>query len=138
MPDFLLVTNTGPVVVDVKPASKVSEPKVSGTLGWTRSAVEGRGWTYEVWTEPPSVELRSMRFLAGFRRSAHFDDGLLCELKAAGLDNLSLGEAGRGISGWPVPVVRAALLHLVWSRYFDVDMSHDLSPSHLLVPGGYR
>ena len=103
VPDFFLVTNTGPVVVDVKPASKVSEPKVSGTLGWTRSAVEGRGWTYEVWTEPPSVELRNMRFLAGFRRSAHFDDRLLCELRAAGLDNLSLGEAGRRISGWPVP-----------------------------------
>ena len=31
--------------------------------------------TYEVWTEPPVAELRSIRFLAGFRRSAHFDGG---------------------------------------------------------------
>jgi hypothetical protein len=138
VPDYLLVTGSGPVVVDVKPASMVNEPKVSSTLRWTRSAVEGRGWTYEVWSEPPSVEFRNVRFLAGFRRSAHFNSGLLCKLKAADLDNMSLREAVGHISGWPGPVVRSALFHLVWSRYFDVDISRDLSPSHLLVPGGHR
>jgi hypothetical protein len=79
-----------------------------------------------------------VRFLAGFRRSAHFNSGLLCKLKAADLDNMSLREAVGHISGWPGPVVRSALFHLVWSRYFDVDISRDLSPSHLLVPGGHR
>ena len=76
VPDYLLLTDSGPVVVDVKPASKLTEPKVASTLAWPRSAIQARGWgTYELWTEPPVAELRNIRFLAGFRRSAHFDGG---------------------------------------------------------------
>jgi TnsA endonuclease N terminal len=138
VPDYLLLTDTGPVIVDVKPASKLIEPKVAGTLAWTRSAIEERGWIYEVWTEPPSAELRNVRFLAGFRRSEHFDDGLVCELKTASLDDMSFGEASRCVSGWPNPMVRSALLHLVWTRYFDVDITRELTPSHVLLPGTCR
>jgi hypothetical protein len=138
VPDYLLITDAGPVVVDVKPASKLTDPKVAHTLTWTRSAIGARGWTYQVWTEPPTAELRNIRFLAGFRRPAHFDDGLLCELKAAGLDNMGLGEASRSVVGRPTAVVRSALLHLVWLRYFDVDITSELTPQHLLLPGACR
>ena len=44
VPDYLLLTDSGPVVVDVKPASKLTEPKVASTLAWTRSAIQARGW----------------------------------------------------------------------------------------------
>ena len=54
VPDYLLLTDSGPVVVDVKPAPKLTEPKVASTLAWPRSAIQARGWgTYELWTEPP-------------------------------------------------------------------------------------
>ena len=53
VPDYLLLTRTGPVVVDVKPASKLSDPKVASTLAWTRSVIQERGWSYEVWTSHP-------------------------------------------------------------------------------------
>jgi hypothetical protein len=36
--------------------------------------VEGRGWRYEVWSEPPATELGNIRFLAGFRSPRCFDD----------------------------------------------------------------
>ncbi|MFE3648282.1 MULTISPECIES: hypothetical protein [unclassified Streptomyces] len=66
IPDYLLVTEHGPVV-DVKPRERLSKPDVAFTFGWTRQAVESRRWSYEVWGEPPETELDNIRFLAGFR-----------------------------------------------------------------------
>jgi hypothetical protein len=43
VPVYLLVTGDGPVVVDVKPAGCLSDPKVMETLDWTRTFVESRG-----------------------------------------------------------------------------------------------
>lgn len=51
---------------------------------------------------------------------------------------MTFGEASRRIAGWPNPMVRSALLHLMWSHYFDVDLSYELTPSHLLRPGAPR
>ena len=52
IPDYLLIKDTGPVVVDVKPARRLADPKVASTFEWTREIVEARGWRYEVATEP--------------------------------------------------------------------------------------
>jgi hypothetical protein len=83
VPDFLLITEQGPVVVDVKPLARLVNPRILFTLGWTRKLVEGRGWRYEVWSEPPATELRNVRSLAGFRNPSCFDETLL-EVSAAG------------------------------------------------------
>lgn len=58
VPDYLLLTGDGPVVVDVKPHSQLDKPKVRFTLEWTRVLVERRGWRYEVWTEPRRLSSR--------------------------------------------------------------------------------
>lgn len=67
IPDYLLVTDTGPVVMDVKPARRLADPKVAFTFEWTRELVEARGWRYEVATEPIAAELENIRFLAGYQ-----------------------------------------------------------------------
>lgn len=54
IPDYLLRTRTGPLVVDVKPRHRPDKPEIAFTFAWTRQVVESRGWHYEVWTEPPS------------------------------------------------------------------------------------
>lgn len=58
VPDFLLLSDTGPTVVDVKPRLQLSKPKVSFTLAWAKDLVEQHGWRYEVWSEPPETEVR--------------------------------------------------------------------------------
>ncbi|WP_371632182.1 TnsA-like heteromeric transposase endonuclease subunit [Streptomyces sp. NBC_01259] len=68
IPDYLLITGEGPVVVDVMPFRRLSRPEVAFTFEWTRRAVECRGWRYEVWSEPAEEELENLRFLAGYRR----------------------------------------------------------------------
>ncbi|MGW1553548.1 TnsA-like heteromeric transposase endonuclease subunit [Streptomyces sp. NPDC002346] len=46
-PDYLLITELGPVVVDVKPRRRLARPEVAFTFDWTRRATagEGRTWT---------------------------------------------------------------------------------------------
>ncbi len=132
VPDFLLITAQGPVIVDVKPRLRLSRPEVTITFEWTRDAVESRGWRYEVWSEPPEVEAENVRFLAGYRRNWLFSPALLDELRRAELDGVLLGNAVRSTSSWPEAHVRAALHHLLWSHELLADLTRPLSPHTVL------
>jgi hypothetical protein len=132
IPDYLLLTNAGPVVVDVKPHRRAAKPEIAFTFAWTREVVESRGWVYEVWTGSPHDELENIRFLAGYRRPWLFDQRLLGELREATLDGVTLGEACRSLPEWPGRVVRAAVLHLLWCQHFTTDLSCQLSAGHAL------
>jgi hypothetical protein len=113
----------------------LSKPEVSATLVWTREVAEGRGWRYEVWSEPPEAQLSNLRFLAGFRRDWLFDRRLLDELRASELQGMSLGKALRSFSARPEPLVRSAIFHLLWTQQFTVDLTRPLSASHVLANG---
>ncbi|MEU3656094.1 MULTISPECIES: TnsA-like heteromeric transposase endonuclease subunit [unclassified Streptomyces] len=132
IPDYLLVTDEGPVVVDVKPLHRLSKPEVAFTFGWTREAVEARGWKYEVWSEPPTAELENVRFLSGYRRDWLFDRGLVDELRGADLNGVSLRRAAASLPGRPEEQVRSAVYHLLWTHEFTVDLDRPFSPAHLL------
>src|SRR5207248_9633915 len=77
----------------------------------------GRGWRFEVRSEPPPVRLENLRFLAGYRRDWLFDPVLLADLRAADLHGVRLGAAFGCLPGRPEPVVRSAALHLSWSGH---------------------
>lgn len=132
IPDFLLATEHGPVVVDVKPHRRLSKPVVAFTFAWTRQAVESRGWRYEVWSEPPPAELENIRFLAGFRREWLFDTALLEEIRGACLDGATLRDAALCLPGRPEEHVRAAIHHLLWTHELRVDLTRPMRPSTLL------
>lgn len=133
VPDYLLITDTGPVVVDVKPRHRLDRPEVAATFDWTREVVGRRGWRFEVRSEPPRTRIENLRFLAGYRRDWLFDPMLLAALRGADLRGVSLGEAVICLSGWPQPLIRSAVLHLIWSGYFVVDLDTALSASHTLT-----
>jgi hypothetical protein len=132
IPDYFLATERGPVVVDVKPRRRLSNPVVSSTFAWTRRAVESRGWCYEVWSEPPEAELENIRFLAGYRRSWLFDPAVLEESRRADLDGVTLGDAVRRVPGHAEPRLRAAIHHLLWRQELRIDLTCPLRPSTVL------
>lgn len=132
IPDYLLLTDDGPVVVDVKPRHRLERPKVAFTFAWTRAVVASRGWRYEVWSEPDPHELENVRFLAGYRRHWLFDPGLLDGLRACELEGLSLGEAFRLLPDCPGPLVKSAVLHLLWSGHLTTGLDRPLSSGHVL------
>lgn len=126
IPDYLLTTDTGPVVVDVKPARRLADPKVAFTFGWTREVVEARGWRYEVATEPPGVVLANVRFLAGYRRDWLFPPHLLAQLRTGNLDGASLNDAFNCLPNESPQSVRSAVLHLLWCQELVIDLSTPL------------
>jgi hypothetical protein len=133
VPDYLLMTDAGPVVVDVKPRHRLDRPEVAATFGWTREVVGGRGWRFEVRSEPPQTRIENLRFLAGYRRDWLFDPELLSALRAADLHGASLGMAFSCLPQWPTPLVHSAVFHLIWSGRFAVDLDRRLSASHTLT-----
>ena len=133
IPDFLLITDHGPTVVDVKPASRLSKPAVVSTFTWTRAALARRGWLYEVWSEPNEVELQNVRFLAGFRRPSLFDPSLQAALRRIDPDGASIADVCAALSDWPASLIRSALFHLLWSQEFAVDICRPLRSSSTLT-----
>ncbi|WP_331747700.1 TnsA-like heteromeric transposase endonuclease subunit (plasmid) [Streptomyces sp. NBC_00984] len=155
IPDYLLVTGEGPLVVDVKPRHRVARPEHAFTFAWTRSAVESKGWRYEVWSEPPDAELANVRFLAGYRRDwlfewdlleeecdetvdeepspvRLFDPAILDDVRDRVVDGETLGEAFACLPERPAPLVRAAVLHLLWKQQWLTDLSVPLSARSVL------
>ncbi len=132
VPDYLLIEDSGPVVVDVKPAQRLADPKVVFTFGWTRQLVEERGWRFEVATESPAIELRNVRFLAGYRRGNLFSSTLLERVRAEIADGASLGHAFDCLPGETPAYVKSAVLHLLWRQELRADLTEPLSRQTLL------
>lgn len=127
IPDYLLITDTGPVVVDVKPARRLADPKVASTFEWTRELVEAHGWRYEVATEPTAVVLQNVRFLAGYRRNWLFHPQLLDRVRDEDLDGSTLGGAFSCLPGESIHHVKSAVLHLLWRQELLIELSKPLS-----------
>lgn len=135
VPDFLLVDEQGPVVVDVKPLARLGNPKVSFVSDWTRKLVEGRGWRYEVWSEPPATELGNIRFLAGFRNPRSFDGTLVESIRQHELAGRTLSEALSIDFSTPPALVRSAVFHVIWNQHLTIDLAEPLTRSTLLTKG---
>lgn len=135
VPDFLLITDTVPTVVDVKPPDRLEMDKVRFTLEWTRAVVEEHGWCYEVWSGWPEVAVHNVRFLAGFRNRGRFDAELLEEIQQQSVSDTTLGEVLDRDLDQPPWRVRAAVLHLLWCHALEVDINMPLRRSSPVVKG---
>jgi hypothetical protein len=136
VPDFLLLGTTGVVVVDVKPRQRLQRPEVASTLAWTKQLVESRGWEYEVWCEPDPTVLANVRLLAGFRRRPNLS--VAAALRDAGLAGSTLRDAPSSLPGWPRPLVRAGVLHLLWTGELKTDLDRPLTGATRLEEGVTR
>jgi hypothetical protein len=130
VPVYLVCTDGGPLVIDVKPARALHETAVAHLLDVTRQVVESRGWRYEIAYEPAKVEFMNVRFLAGYRHARHFSTDVLDAVRAsmAGEDGIRVGEIAQSTT-YPRPVALACLMHLLWRHEFTFDVSRRLSPT---------
>jgi hypothetical protein len=129
-PDYLLITDRGPLVVDVKPSREVAKEDVKLLLDLTREVVQSRGWDYEIACEPEEVIFDNVRFLAGYRRDWLFDRDVLAEVRSAA--GHQPGQQIRRVVDdirRPKPVALAALLHLLWRQELRVDLTRALCPT---------
>lgn len=135
VPDYLLGTDSGPMVVDVVRGERVDQPKIAMLCAWTKRVVESLSWRYEVVSEQPTVRLANVRFLAGCRRERFINGIVLSHLRSyvADLDGMRIGDAlHRYSSNFPEPLVRSALMHMLWRQELIIDLSQQLRPSTVL------
>ena len=57
IPDYLLLTDAGPVLVEVKPREQISDRKVAETFNWVQNVSDSLGWRFEIASEQPPVLL---------------------------------------------------------------------------------
>lgn len=131
VPDFLLETTTGFVVVDVKPAELVDDADVAAVMGWTRRLCDAKGWAYEVWSGADPVLLRNIRFLAAARRRDLVGQDVLGKVADAAGPGMTLAQVEEA-AGVDAGHARAASLQLLWSRRWQVDLSRPLTSSSVL------
>ena len=65
-------------------------------------------------------------------RLGMFDADLVASLKAADLDGATVSVAAGTAAGWPAPLARAAVLHLMWTGHLVFDMRVRLSGATVL------
>jgi len=132
--DYMLDTVDGPVVVDVVRLERLCQPKIQLLCSWTRQILESVGWSYEIVSEPDVVRLTNVRFLAGYRREWLMNQPILDELRSRSAEfvGTSVGDAERRIANRPPPLVRSAVLHMLWTQEFTADLNRTLDCSTVL------
>lgn len=130
VPDYLLCTDRGPVVIDVVRARRLHDPEVRQTLAMTCRVIESRGWLYEIVSDPPPVRYLNIRFLSGYRRPWQFDPEVVAAVAAA-------ARTGAGLTVRDIvartphakPAALATVMHLLWQHRFTADLTKRLSPA---------
>lgn len=133
VPDFLLKTETGFTVVDVKPEKMLTNPDVAAALGWAARVFAARGWRFEIWSGADPVVLRNVRFLAAGRRPAAIDVDALGKVADALRPGMTVAEA-ESASGIRPKAARGAVLALLWHGLWVTDLTRPLSPDSILTP----
>jgi hypothetical protein len=135
--DYLWDSDEGPLVVDVVRTERMTNLKIVRLCTWTKKIVESMGWSYLVVNEPAAMRIANVRFLAGYRREWLLNQEVLADLRCrrADLVGRSIGEAEELIVGHPRPLVRPALMGMLWRREFKVDLDVRLGRSTVLETG---
>lgn len=134
VPDYLVLTDSGPLVIDVTRRDRLVNLKYQRIFDRTRRVVESRGWRYELAHEPPRVEYANVRFLAGYRRRWLFDEEVLTEVQrvAEHLQEPLVGEIVSG-AAYPKRTALPALMHLLWCQdHLTVNITERLSPASVV------
>jgi hypothetical protein len=132
VPDLMLKTDRGFVVVDVKPLEMLTEPKVSDALEWCGRLCAARGWTYEVWSGDDPVLLRNVRYLAAGRRGWEDDDEVLGKVAENAAPGMTLAQV-ESLASSASQHGRTAVLALLWSGRCRVDLTQPLGADSVLI-----
>jgi hypothetical protein len=81
------------MVVDVKAPSQMADPAVEAQFASTRQLCAGQGWAFEAWSGADPPLLANVRFLAGYRRPALIDAGLIPAVLDAAAGHVSAGRS---------------------------------------------
>lgn len=120
-------------MVNVKLASKLTDPDVAAALARPGQLVETHGWRCEVWSGDAPLHLANVRFLAGYRRPGLISEDLLDVLLAAAGSGQCFASLGVALgSAVPGVDVKAAALRLLWHWRLCTELHRRLDETSVL------
>jgi hypothetical protein len=135
VPDFLLKhANHTVTVVNVKPASRLADPKIAEALSWPARLIEDHGWAHEIWTGEGSEKLlANVRFLAAARRAEIIPAETISAVYAAVVP----GDTIRALTfrlarSYEAAQVKPAVLRLLWQQRLTTDLQRILDDDSIL------
>jgi hypothetical protein len=135
VPDFFPQLGDGSyVVVDVKPARLLDDPKVAEVLSWTGRLCASKGWGYEVWSGADPILLRNIRFLGAGRRPGLIDEDVLVKVAGVARPGMTIGEVEEA-AGVDRRDARSAVLRLLWTGAWTTDLSQPLTGRSVIGRG---
>ena len=88
----------------------------------------GQGWAFEAWSGTDPRLLANVQFLAGYRRPALIDAGLIPAVLDAAAGQVSAEAIEQALSPrYPPVLVRPVVLHLLWTGRLRADLTRPLS-----------
>jgi hypothetical protein len=113
----------------------MTSPRIFWLCAWTKAVVESTAWSYLVVNEPAARHMAKVRFLAGYRRECLVDQDVLAQFRCLREDLVgrSIARPKILITGCPPPLVRPALLSMLWHRELEVNLDLRLDRSTILV-----
>ncbi len=134
VPDFALIEADGTIrIVNVKPAERLTDPKVRETLGWAHATLEARGFPTEVWTGADPILLGNIGFVAGYRNSSLFGESDIAAARADSRGAASVGDLETLLAQRGIPQPRPLVMHLLWIGAIECDLSLPLDATTELV-----
>ncbi|WAH96983.1 TnsA-like heteromeric transposase endonuclease subunit [Arthrobacter sp. MMS18-M83] len=138
VPDFFVRLRDGTGrVVDVKPAGRVRSAERQFSL--TREACAAAGWDYQVFTGLAEPRASNLRWLAGYRQDRFAPSGIAASVLVDSFTpetSLAAGvrRAAKAL-GTDESIVRAQVLHLLFTGVLDVDLDAALTQDTPVSPG---
>jgi hypothetical protein len=135
IPDYLLNTDDGPVVVDVIRRERLTEDKIVLLSTWTRIILESLGWGYLIASETPIALRDNVRLLSGYRKGWFLNEDVLTSVRdrIVELDGHSIAKCESLLGEHPKALVRPVLLHLLWCHELHADLTTALRPSTIVT-----
>lgn len=133
VPDFLL-KHADHSVVNVKPASRLADPKIAEALSWPARLIEGHGWAHEIWTgEGMESLLANVRFLAAARSAEIVPAETISAVYASVVPGDTIRALTFRLTGSLAPdQVKPAVLRLLWQQRLSTDLQRILDEDSVL------
>ncbi len=135
VPDFaLILADQRMRIVNVKPAERLSDPKVRESLDSAHATLQSHGFETEIWTGCDPQLATALRFIAGYRNAALFSDEDTSSAHECLHGAMTIAEAEARLRARNIQHPRPLVLHLIWTRKLLIDLSGPItSASHLEV-----
>jgi hypothetical protein len=140
VPDFAVFDHRDTVrIINVKPADRLQDERVRASLEWAGAVLEARGWRHEIWTGADQALLANIRFLASYRIENRCAAEALMVVRSFVQAPMSIELVETACAqALPLPVVRPALLHHLWTGALSTDLHGRLDRHSIVQPRPYQ